>query len=130
MDSDGLSVSHRLTTHMKRLIYQHLYGIGNQFIKPQGRNQWWPLNDSHWQSDAADSHTFLFAPEDVYLFGQADEKLYVRMKIAAESEQERLDKELREQVLRDIARDFKASLNEDQLAEAIDHFIRYEHLFK
>ena len=52
------------------------------------------------------------------------------MKIAAESADERLAQALREEVLRDLARDLKASLSEDQLAEAIDHLMQYDRLFR
>ncbi len=73
---------------------------------------------------------FLFVPE-IPLFAEGLEpQLRVRMKIAAESADERLAQALREEVLRDLARDLKASLSEDQLAEAIDHLMQYDRLFR
>ena len=115
---------------IKLQTFHHLYGIGNHFIMPQGRNEWWPLNDSAWEQPPQIQEAFLFVPEAPLFTDGLEQQLRVRLKIAAESADERFAQALREEVLRDLARDLKASLSEDQLAEAIDHLMQYDRLFR
>ena len=114
----------------KLKIFRHLYGIGNHFIMPEGRSEWWPLNDSVWEQMPLMQEPFVLTPEASLFSDDFEQQLRVRMKIAAQSTDERLEQALREEILRDLARDLKASLSEDQLAEAIDHLMQYDSLFK
>lgn len=111
-----------------RYKYRHIYGIGNQFIKPQGRNQWYPINEDRWE-ESTPRESFFFSNEALYLLENSGIKLRVQMKLDAGQTEERMQKALREEALREIARDLKASMDEEKLAEAIDFFSRHDELF-
>lgn len=106
--------------------YRHIYGIGYQFIKPQGRNQWYPINEDRWELPPGEP--FFFTDETLFLPLQA--RLNVQMKLASDNAEARLQKALREDALREIARNLKASLDEEKLAQAIDFFSRQDEWFE
>lgn len=117
---------------MKKYIpqkYRHIYGIGNQFIKPQGRSQWYPINEDRWDAPPQ-SEPFIFSDEALYMLDSHNIKLNVQMKLSPENAEMRMQQALREEALREIARDLKASLDEEKLAQAIDFFSRHDELFK
>lgn len=105
--------------------YRHVYGIGSQFIKPQGRNQWYPINEERWAPSLGEP--FLFINEALYLPRPAP--LGTQMKLASENAETRLQRILREDALREIARNLRDSLDEEKLAQAIDFFSRQNEWF-
>lgn len=109
--------------------YRHIYGIGYRFIKPQGRSHWYPINEDL-RDTPPQNAPFIFSDENFYMLDGKDIPLSVRLKLDTGGAQARLQQQLKESALRDLARDLKAGLDEEKLNEAIDFFRKHDDLFE
>lgn len=113
--------------------YHHTWGISGQFVRLEGRCDWWPLNDSLWANKDTGNLDFYFSPETSYLTHTekipSPDKLLAFAQAAREISRKKLDAVAKLAVARDL-RAAQEAYDLERLIASIDHFMQQDDLYR
>ncbi|KLT73703.1 hypothetical protein PL75_01810 [Neisseria arctica] len=113
--------------------YHHIWGVSGQFVRLEGRYDWWPLNDPLWVSEDATNLDFYFSPETSYLANTektpSPEKLLAFSQAAREIARKKLDAVAKLAVAQNL-RASQEAYDLERLIASIDHFMRQDDLYR